>query len=156
MAALHKTARQILRRLQQFRDRLSDRAESVFGAPLRTIEVEIQIQEPRTPDVKIGWVFERNWRLLSPVLPMTLVKPLARRHFIRKIPEILYANISRTAAQWEQSVNSALANLNREAERRLDELWATVERLVQSADAGHVPEIQQDLERLAAARSGLK
>ncbi len=152
---LQGTATQVLRYLQEFRDRLSDRTSRAFGVPLRTTEVDIEIREPRTPDVSVGRVFDRNWELLSPILPVALIKPLVRRHFAGQIPYIVYKNISRLASQWEESISAALLNMAKEAEHRLDELMGTVERLIDRANIDGVPAIQQDLDRIASARTAI-
>jgi hypothetical protein len=151
----HRTGTQVFRYLQEFRDRLSDRTSRAFGVPLRTTEVEVEIQEPRTPDVSVGRVFDRSWELLSPVLPVVLIKPLVRSHFARQIPYIIYKNISRLTSQWEEGINAALLNMGKEAERRLDELLATVERLIEGANRGLVPAIRQDLDRIASAQAAI-
>ncbi len=152
---LHRTSKQIFRYLQEFRDRLSGRTSKAFGVPLRTTEVEIEIQEPRTPDVSVGRVFDRSWELLSPVLPVVFIKPLVRSHFVRQVPYAVYKNISRLTSQWEDSLNAALLNMGKEAERRLDELMGTVERLIEGARRDRAPAIQQDLDRIASARAGM-
>ncbi len=149
---LHGTRRQVLRYLQDFRNRLSDRAERVFGVPLHTTEVEIEIHEPLVPDISVGRIFDRSWELLSPVLPIALIQGIVRRHFERKIDDLVYINISRLATQWEESINAALLELGREGERRLDELILTVERLIEGASADRAPAIRQRLEQIAAAR----
>jgi GTP-binding protein EngB required for normal cell division len=153
---LRSTAKQVFRYLQEFRDRLSDRTSRAFGVPLRTTEVEIEIQEPGTPDISVGRVFDRNWELLSPVLPVALIKPLVRRHFAGQVPYIVYKNISRLASQWEESINAALLNMENEAERRLDDLMGTVERLIDGANRDRVPAIRQDLDRIASARTAIE
>jgi GTP-binding protein EngB required for normal cell division len=153
---LQKTRRQVLRYLQEFRDRLSESTLRAFGIPLRTTEVEIEIQEPRTPDIRVGRIFDRNWELLSPVMPVVLIEALVRRHFTQRIPDIVYANISRLTSQWEESINAALLSVGKEAGRRLDELIATVERLIETASGDRVPAIQDDLDRLAAARKPIQ
>ena len=153
---LHRTSQQVFRYLQEFRDRLSERTSKAFGVPLRTTEVEIEIQEPQMPDVSVGRVFDRSWELLSPVLPVALIKSLVRSHFARQIPYLVYKNISRLTSQWEKSVNAALLNMGKEAERRLGELLATVERLIEGANRGLVPAIRQDLDRIACARAAIE
>src|SRR5579863_3047738 len=74
LAPLHQARQQAFRALQHFRDRLSDRILCAFGVPLRTTESEIVITEPAVPDVRVGRVFDRNWELLSPVLPVCLIR----------------------------------------------------------------------------------
>jgi GTP-binding protein EngB required for normal cell division len=156
VAPLQKTKTQVLRYLQDFRNRLSEGALRAFGIPLRTTEVEMEIQEPQAPDIRIGRIFDRNWELLSPVLPVGLIKSLVRRHFARKIPELVYTNISRLTSQWEESLNAALQGVGKEAERRLDELIATVEGLIATDSSDRVPAIKHDLERVTAARDAME
>jgi len=153
---LHRTSKQTFRYLQEFRDRLSERTSKAFGVPLRTAELEIEIQEPRTPDVSGGRVFDRSWELLSPVLPVVFIQPLVRNHFARQIPYILYKNISRLTSQWEESIHVGLLSMGKEAERRLDDLLATVERLIEGANRGLVSAIRQDLDQISSARADIE
>ncbi len=92
---LHQVRKQAFRTLQQFRDGLSERTMRAFGVPLRTTETEIELIEPGAPDIRIGRVFDRNWELLSPVLPVSLIRGAVRRHFSRTIPYLLDQNLSR-------------------------------------------------------------
>jgi GTP-binding protein EngB required for normal cell division len=149
---LQQTARQIFRILQDFRDRLSDGTKRAFGVPLKTTEVEIAIQQPGSPDIDIGKIFDRNWELLSPVVPVALIKGVARRHFERQVSYKLVINISRLASQWEERINSALLSMQKEAERRLDELVGTVGKLIESGDSGRLPAIGEDLKKIEALR----
>jgi hypothetical protein len=100
-------------------------------------------------------VFDRNWELLSPVLPVWLIKPLVRGHFARKIPYLVFQNLSRIGAQWEESINAALWSVEKESRRRLDELIGTVERVVESSSNEQAPRLRADLERIHAARKAL-
>lgn len=152
---LYDSSRQFHRYLQDFRDRLSERTMRAFGVPLRTTEVEFEIQEPESPDIRIGRIFDRNWELLSPVLPVWLIERVVNGHFAGKIPYMAYKNLSRLASQWEQAINRALLNMEREAERRLDELMATVEHLIESGSNDRAAEIARDLERVASMRTAI-
>ena len=147
--------KQTYRVLQQFRDRLSDSTMKGFGVPLRTTETEIGLVEPRLPDVRIGRVFDRNWELLSPFLPVWTIQSGVRNHFARTIPHLVEQNLSRLAAQWEESINGALGSLEKEARKRLDALMATVERLVGSGSKKRTPQLRADLERIEKARKSL-
>jgi len=155
LAPLHRVRKQAFRALQQFRDRLSDRTMRAFGVPLRTTETEISVVEPSTPDIRVGRVFDRNWELLSPILPVWLIKAVVRRHFARTIAYLIYQNLSRLSAQWEESVNGALWGVEKEARRRLDELMGTVARLVESGGNERAPQLRADLERIETARKSL-
>jgi GTP-binding protein EngB required for normal cell division len=150
------TKRQVMRSLQDFRNRLADNTQRAFGVPLRTTEVEISVQEPASPDIRIGRIFDRSWDLLSPILPVPLIRGLIRRHFEKKIEDRVYTNISRLASQWQESVHAALRELERDAQCRLDDLLATVERLMERADNNRAAEIRDHLERIAVARKNLE
>ena len=152
---LRQVRQQTFRVLQQFRDRLSDRAMRGFGVPLRTTETEIDVVEPSAPSVRIGRVFDRNWEVLSPILPAFAIEAVVRRHFERSIPYLVEQNLSRLGAQWEESINGALWGVEKEARRRLDELMATVERLVGSGSKKRTPQLRADLERIEAARESV-
>jgi GTP-binding protein EngB required for normal cell division len=143
------------RLLQEFRDRLSGRALEALGVPLHTTETEIAAAEPAAPDIRIGRVFDRNWELLSPVLPAVLIRPAVYRHFRATIPRMVERNLSRAATQWEEALDAALGALEKEAARRLDELLATLERLLATA-TDRVPEIRTDLERVRESRRTLE
>jgi GTP-binding protein EngB required for normal cell division len=155
LAPLRDVRRQAFRTLQQFRDRLSDGAMRAFGVPLRTTEAEIDVVEPGAPDIRVGRVFDRNWELLSPILPVWTIKAAVHRHFAGAISYLVYQNLSRLSTQWEQSVNTALWRVEKEARRRLDELIVTVERLIESTGTERAAQLRTDLERLEKARKSL-
>ena len=155
LAPLHKVRKQAFGALQQFRDRLSDRTMRAFGVPLRTTESEINVVEPRAPDIRIGRVFDRNWELLSPVLPVWTIQAAVHRHLARTIGYLVYQNLSRLSTQWEESIGGALWAIEKEARRRLDELIGTVEYLVAAGSNERAPQLRADLERIETARKSL-
>ena len=144
-------SRQLSQSLQDFRNRLSDRTLETLGVPLKTTEVDLRPEAPRTPDVRVGKIFDRNWELLSVVVPMMLVKKLVQRHFESKTADSVFVNLSRLVSQWEEVVNASFLVLQKDAENRLDELIATIERLIAAAGE-EAPQIRVDLQRLAALR----
>lgn len=152
---LRKVQKQVFRALQEFRNRLSERTMRAFGVPLRTTETEIAAAEPATPDIRIGRVFDRNWELLSPILPVWLIESLVRRHFAHTISDRIFQNLSRLSSQWEERINEALWRVDKEAKRRLDELIGTIERLVEESGDERAPEIRADLDRVEKARRDL-
>jgi hypothetical protein len=155
VSPLHKVQKQAFRALQEFRDRLSERTIRAFGIPLRTTETEIAVAEPATPNIRIGKVFDRSWELLSPVLPVWMIRKIVKRHFVYTISDKVYQNLSRLSSQWEESINDALWRVEKEANRRLDELIGTIERLVENSSNERAPQIRADLERIDAARKAL-
>ncbi len=141
--------RQYQRLLQNFRDRLSDRTFALYGVPLKTTEPEIVPKPPKMPDVNVGRPFDHNWELLSPVLPMSVLRGAVFRRFRNRIADEVFKNLSRLTSQWEEIVAGAIFELQREAEKRMEELLSTVQGLV-SASSDSAPQIRADLERLAA------
>lgn len=155
LSPLDKVRDHVFRRLQSFRVQLSERTIRAFGVPLRTTEIELEIEEPHTPDIRIGKVFDRNWEIFSAITPMWLVKRIVESHFRNQMAWMVEKNLSRLETQWTESTNTALARMQREAERRLDELIATVTRLIASS-ADEAPQIRADLARLRSARDRLQ
>ena len=151
---LHKVRKQAFRTLQQFRDRLSERTMHAFGVPLRTAEAEINVLEPSSPDIRIGRVFDRNWELLSPILPVWAIRNIVRHHFEQRISYLIYQNLSRLSSQWEESIHSALWAVEKESKRRLDELIGTVDRLLETSDE-RAPQIRCDLTHLQNALASI-
>ena len=141
--------------LQNFRDRLSERTYTLYGVPLKTTESEIEPHPPKMPDVKIGKAFDHNWELLSPVTPISLLRGAVFRRFRNRIADEVFKNLSRLTSQWEQIVSSAIFELQREAEKRIQDLLATVHGLV-SATSDSAPQIRADLERLQAASAAIQ
>jgi len=151
---VQRVARQLSQSLQDFRNRLSERTLEALGVPLRTTEMEISTPEPRSPDVRVGKIFDRNWELLSFLIPMPLVRGMLKRHFRHKTADAVSINLSRLVSQWEEIVRASLAALEKEAIRRLDSLIGTIEKMITSAPQV-APRIREDLNRLELLREEL-
>jgi len=85
---------------------------------------------------------------------MWAIRPLLKKHFRRRIADVVVMNLSRLAAQWEEVVNGSIVTLEGEAIQRLDGLIATVENLIVSTDEASVG-IRADLVRLGKLRGRL-
>jgi GTP-binding protein EngB required for normal cell division len=144
-------ARQLSQALQDFRNRLSDRMLENLGVPLRTTEMDLHTEEPKSPDVRVGKIFDRNWELLSWLIPMGVVQGTVMKHYRRKVEDAVFKNLSRLVTQWEDVANAALRALEQESLRRLNGLVVTVEKLIAAAGQ-EAPQIRQDLELLEGAR----
>ncbi len=140
--------------VQDFRNRLSERALETLGVPLRTTEMEPSIREPRAPDVRVPYIFDHHWELLSFLLPMSIIGRWVERHFERTVQDVVYMNLSRLATQWEEIVNTAILRLESEARERLDDLVGTIERLINST-WDEAPQLREDLRRLHQLRAEL-
>jgi len=150
LAPIHRVGRQLSQTLQDFRNRVSERTMEALGVPLRTTEVEIEAAEPRSPDIRIGRLFDRQWEMISFLIPMRVAKGVVRNHFRYKIVDTVYKNLSRLASQWEQSINAALYAMDKEAARRLLDLIGTIEHVTSSAGK-EAPQIRADLARIEKA-----
>ena len=151
---LQRVGRQLSQSLQDFRNRLSERTLETLGVPLRTTEMDLNAEDPQSPDVRVGKIFDRNWELLSFLVPMAIFRGIVARHFERKAGDVVFMNLSRLTSQWEEIVNRALLKLEKDAMRRLDSLVATIRTLIASAGQ-EAPRIRQDLERLQELRERL-
>ena len=151
---VRRVSRQLSQSLQDFRNRLSERTLETLGVPLRTTEMELHTENPRSPDVRVGKMFDRNWELLSWLLPISLVKGVVLKHHHRKVEDLIFTNLSRLASQWEDIVNASLLALEKESIRRLDGLIGTIEKLIASAGQ-QAPQIRGDIQRLEELRRRL-
>jgi GTP-binding protein EngB required for normal cell division len=145
-----RARRQLFQALQDFRNRLAKQTLDALGVPLETTQVDLTTEDPRAPDVRVGRIFDHNWELLSPVAPMSLLQGAVKRHFKRRVADVVFMNLSRLASQWEEVVGSALVVLEKDSIERIDTLIATIETLIASAGQDG-PRIREDLERLRRA-----
>jgi len=144
-----RAGRQLSQSLQDFRNRLAKQTLDALGVPLETTQVELTAQDPRSPDIRVGRIFDHNWELLSVAAPMSLLQGAVKRHFERRVADVVFMNLSRLASQWEDLVGAALRILEKDSLERLDTLIDTVEKLIASAGPD-APRIREDLKRLDA------
>jgi len=149
-----RASRQCALCLQDFRNRLAKQTLEALGVPLETTQVELATQDPRWPDIRVGRIFDHNWELLSSVAPMSFLQGAVKRHFERRVADVVFMNLSRLASQWEEVVSAALLILEKDSTERLDTLIATIERLIASAGED-APRIREDLNRLKALAIGV-
>ncbi len=154
VAPARRVSRLLSQSLQDFRNRLSDRMLETLGVPLRTTEMELHAEDPKSPDVRVGKIFDHNWELLSWLIPMALVRGAVRKHYHRKVEDLVFTNLSRLTSQWETTVNASLFALEKEAIRRLDGLISTIEKLIASAGQ-EAPQICEDLRTVERLRHRL-
>ena len=152
---LQDMQRQCQRVLQSFRTRLSERVLRVFGVPLQTMETEIEVQPPRAPDLHFSRIFDHDWQLLSPLLPMFLFRGLLRQRFLEKIESEVFKNLSRLTSQWEEAIHAAMRSSETEALRRFDELVLTVQRLLSVENSDQADLLRERLRKLKAETESL-
>ncbi len=142
--------RQCRRILQSYRDQLSEKVIRLFGIPLRTTEMEIELQPPRVPDIHISRIFDHNWELISPLIPVFLVRGLLERRFAEKVESEVFKNLSRLTSQWEEAIHAAIRSTETEALRRFEELVLTVQRLLSTEGPERNGSIEAHLQQLQA------
>jgi GTP-binding protein EngB required for normal cell division len=147
-----RATRQLSQSLQDFRSRLAKQTLEALGVPLETTQVELRTQDPQSPDIRVGRIFDHDWELLSWAAPMSLLQGAVKGHFERKVADVVFMNLSRLASQWEEVAGAALLALERDSIERLDTLIATIEKLVASA-VQDAPRIREDLDRLQSKMS---
>jgi hypothetical protein len=152
---VRRAGRQLSQFLEDFRNRLSQRTLEALGVPLWTAQPDLETKDPKSPDVRVGRIFDHNWELLSWVAPMAVFRGAVKRHFERTVARVVFMNLSRLASQWEAAVNDSLSVLEKNSLRRLDDLVSTIEALTAAAGQ-EAPEIQADLERIESLRDGLQ
>jgi GTP-binding protein EngB required for normal cell division len=152
---IRRVGRQLAQSLQDFRNRLSENVLETLGVPLRTTEMEMRAEEPKSPNIRVGKIYDRNWELLSWLIPMPLVRGLLERHFHGKLDRIVNVNLSRLVSQWEDALNRAFSSMEKDAQRRLDDLVATVERLTAAAGQ-QAPRNRAVLEEMEALRQQVR
>ena len=127
-----------------------------FGVPLRTTESEVAVAEPGEPDIRVARILDRNWELLSLIVPVWTIHRAVHRHFRRAISRLIYQSISRLTTQWEEAIHAALRSLEREALRRLDELIGTLEGMLGEDSRQRGNEIRAGLAEIARIRQSLR
>ena len=148
---LQDVERQCRASLQSFRNELSERVQRLFGVPLRTTESEIEIGPPESPDVSVGKIFDRNWELISWLIPMSLFRGIVHTRFREKAVAEIQKNLSRLTTQWEERITAAITATANQACQRLDDLTLTVQRLLSSEDRERAAAVRPLVEQLEAA-----
>jgi len=110
-----------------------------FGVPLRTAEIDIEVVAPRPPGIRTRRVFDRRWDLLSRILPVWSIRAAVHRHFAQTVSYSVDTNLSRLSAQWEESINGAWWDVEKESRRRPEELLGMVEGLVDGSTNERAP-----------------
>jgi GTP-binding protein EngB required for normal cell division len=140
--------------LQRWRDQLSQKVQTLYGVQLRIAQTGIEAPSPPGADLSIGKIFDRNWELLSPLIPMSVFRPLVLHRFSERIDAEIHKNLSRLATQWEEISATAIRALRQQSEEQFAQLQETLRLLL----AGNLPGDGQDaaaalrsIERLSSA-----
>jgi hypothetical protein len=117
---------------------------------LRTIETEIELQLPRSPDIRIGRIFDHSWELFSALIPMPLVRWAIERRFREKVESEIFKNLPRLTSQWEEAIHGAIRSTEKESLRRFEELVLTVQRLLSAGSPERKATLHASLQQVRA------
>jgi GTP-binding protein EngB required for normal cell division len=147
LGTLKKAHASLSRSLEAFRSLLNQNLEKVLGLKLAEADWKIEVAEPHQPDIKIGRTFDFHFGLIWFLIPMFIFRPLFERHYLKEIPNEVFVNLSRLAAQWEDRVNKAIEGMKKQALKYVQDELATIESLL-SKHQGQTEEIRRTIEEL--------
>lgn len=127
---LEKARGTLSRAEQGFRDRLADNIQRVLGVRFAPQRFESKIDQPPAPHIAIGNLFVFNTDLLWFIIPMSIFRPWAVRHFLGRIPYEIEKNLSRLASRWTDKINAAILKMQFEAEKSVRDEIVSVESLI--------------------------
>ncbi|MBI5343085.1 MAG: dynamin family protein [Deltaproteobacteria bacterium] len=122
------------RTVRAFQDRLAKEIERALGIPFTGAHFHAEIEEPARPDVRVGKTFDTQIDLLWFLIPMSVFRPFAFRHFRKQIVWEVEKNLSRLAAQWADAVNRSIGGLARQSMEFMQDEAATIRSLVGNAE----------------------
>ena len=147
LGTLKKAHASLSRCLEAFRTLLNQNIEKVLGLRLAEADWNIEVAEPNQPDIKIGRTFDFHFGLIWFLIPMFIFRPLFEKHYLNEIPNEVFVNLSRLAAQWEDRINKAIDGMKKQALKYVQDELATIESLL-SRPHGQTEEIQRTIEEL--------
>jgi GTP-binding protein EngB required for normal cell division len=122
------------RAVRAFQDRLAKEIENALGISFTGAQFHAEIEEPARPDVRVGKTFDIRIDLLWFLIPMSIFRSLAIRHFRKQIAWEVEKNLSRLASQWADAVNRSIGGLARQSQEFMRNELATIQRLVENAE----------------------
>jgi len=147
LGTLKKAHASLSRSLGAFRGLLNQNIEKVLGLRLAEADWNIEVAEPRQPDIKIGRTFDFHFSLVWFLIPMFIFRPLFERHYLNEVPNEVFVNLSRLAAQWEDRINKAIDGMKKQALKYVQDELATIESLLSQAQ-GQTEEIRRAINEL--------
>jgi GTP-binding protein EngB required for normal cell division len=122
------------RSVRAFQDRLAKEIERALGIPFTGAQFHAEIKEPARPDVRVGKTFDAQIDLLWFLIPMSVFRSLAFRHFRKQVVWEVEKNLSRLASQWADAVNRSIGGLARQSLEFMQNEAATIRSLVGNAE----------------------
>jgi hypothetical protein len=151
LIARHLAAAQasLSRVVQAFQDRLAQAVTEALHTPFSGARFDAAVRSPERPDVRVSRVFDIPFEILWFLIPMAVFRPVANRHFVRRLPWEVEKNLHRLAMQWVQAIEASIDDLGRQAREFMREELATIDRLVLESQDQR-PALEQALATLGA------
>ncbi len=130
LGTFKKAHASLSRSLEAFRSLLNQNIERVLGLRLAEADWKIEVAEPHQPDIKIGRTFDFHFGLIWFLIPMFIFRPFFERHYLNEVPNEVFVNLSRLAAQWEDRINKAIEGMKKQAMNYVQDELATIESLL--------------------------
>ncbi len=121
------------RAVRAFQDRLAKEIERALGISFTGAQFHAEIEEPARPDVRVGKTFDTQIDLLWFLIPMSVFRSFAFRHYRKQIAWEVEKNLSRLASQWADAVNRSIGFLARQSLEFMQDELVTIRSLVGNA-----------------------
>ena len=138
-----------------FRERLSLRIRETLNVELADDEHSIRVVTSDSPDISVGRVFDTPWDSLWFIIPVPILRPVIRRHFVRQIHWEMEKNLSRLAAQWSERINRSITEAVAREEQYVDNEIATVLSILSQRES-QAPSIRHALDETNALSTTLR
>lgn len=122
------------RSVRAFQGRLAKEIERALGISFTGARFHAEIEEPARPDIRVGKTFDTQIDLLWFLIPMSVFRLLAFRHFRKQIVWEVEKNLSRLASQWADAVNRSIGGLARQSLEFMRNEATTIRGLVENAE----------------------
>ncbi len=143
---LQRVEQHLRRTLQALQDRLAGHVQAALGVALAPHEIVLEAPEPAAPPIDIGYV-DAAFSLVSPLIPMSLFRPLIERSLLRKSRWETEKNLSRLASNWRDRVVKGINELTRQAEQQALEELTALERMLEQS-VSKAPQFKQAIDEL--------
>jgi hypothetical protein len=122
------------RSVRAFQDRLAKEIERALGISFTGAQFHAEIDEPARPDVRVGKTFDTQIDLLWFLIPMSVFRSFAFRHYRKQIAWEVEKNLSRLASQWADAVNRSIGGLAGQSLGFMQDELVTIRGLVGNAE----------------------
>jgi DNA mismatch repair protein MutH len=108
--------------------------ESTLHVNYSNVNIEIQIQNPKHPDVRIGPVFiTLLWEVLWFLVPMWAIRPLINKRLVRALLWEIEKNLYRLASQWSEECARVVEQMAKQAEAYIRNEMDTIRNMLANA-----------------------